>query len=924
VQALLRKIEATARKQLVLPAGRKPGDEIARYKRWLKQESHRLKIEHRGGADGLTVCRARAHVLDLLLRHFWEATKGNLSPQAQREFPQLSLVAIGGYGRGELSPHSDIDFMFLHNRSVVASGVAHPYLAKMIDGVLYPLWDLGFKVGHSVRNPADCVSAAGDNQTRTSLIESRLIAGESRLFDRFWTTVLDKCVAGHEEEYARLRLEDQTSRRSRFGDSACMQEPNIKNGCGGLRDFQNLLWMSFFGYRTRSLADLEEKEFLSSAERKQLERAYDYLLRVRTEMHYLTNRPIDVLSKAIQPAVAGGLGFHDRSASRRIEHFMREVYTHMRAIYLNTQTLERRMALVPGPEGRFSLKRLLPRGKPSLGEPVDGFHFVNGEIRAASKRVFRDQPRRMMRVFLHAQQRGLSLHPDLAQMIRNQLPLVDRSFRSDEHISETFLTILNQRGNVAPTLRVMHDVDFLGKYIPEFGKLTCLVQHEFYHQYAADAHTLMCLEQADRIWEAKSPMQESYANAFQQLEHPSLLYLALLLHDIGKTGGSRGHAASGAMAATKVARRLGLEDSSIATLEVLVAHHLDMAATSQRRDLEDPAVIEGFAQTVGSLNNLNMLAVLTYADSLATSDKLWNGFKDSLLWTLYNKSARLIRGGTEFVMAQTRQRQRLQEEVCEGLPKGIPQREVAVHFKRMSTRYLRIHLAEEIVEDVEVAHRFTRRHVVADNPLTPVFTTRQDKDRGCTVIKVCSWDRGGLFGNIAGCLSATGLNILKAQIFTRTDGVVFDTFSIVDGVTGSLAKMESVERFQKLLERVLTGRKVDLNELIDRQKSVRTPYQAYTGEQIHTEVRIDNDSSDTRTVIEVETEDHVGLLHVLSHTLHVLELYISAALICTEKGGVIDIFYVREYDGKKLVSKTRQEQVVTELKEAVESLEKRK
>ena len=913
----MKKIEATAKKQLVLPKGRKPGEEIARYKRWLKQESHRLKIEHRAGADGLTVCRARAHVLDLLLQHFWEATKANLSAQARQEFPQIAIVALGGYGRAELSPHSDIDFMFLHNRSVVGRGVAHPYLARMIDGVLYPLWDLGFKVGHAVRSIADCLDVSHDNQTRTALIESRLISGDEKLFEKFWSTIVAKCVSGHEEDYVRLRLEDQENRRRKFGDSACMQEPNIKNGCGGLRDFQNLLWMSFFKYRTRSLADLEKKEFLSRTERRQLERAYDYLLRVRTEMHYLTNRPSDVLTKAIQPAVAGGLGFHDRSPGRRIEKFMRELYTHTRAVYLHTRTLERRMALVPGPKGRFTLKRWLPGNRRRLGEPVDGFHFVDGEICPASNRVFRDQPRRMMRVFLHAQQRGLELHPDLAQMIRNQVSLVDRSFRSDEHICETFLTILDQRGNVARILRGMHDVDFLGKYIPEFGKLTCLVQHEFFHQYAADAHTLMCLEQADRLWEGSGQLQKTYTDVFQHLSHPYVLYLALLLHDVGKTDGTRGHAEAGAKAALKVARRLKVDERVCATLELLVAHHLDMAAISQRRDLEDPAVIHSFAQTLGSHDNLDLLALLTVADALATSDKLWNGFKDSLLWALYRKTSRVLRGSTEFVLAKEHQREVLHDQVCELLPKRFEDRHVRAHFKKMSDRYLRLHSAEEIAADMKLAHRFEHQKTGKGDRPVPAVHSWQDKDRGCTVTEVCALDRGGLFGDIAGCLSAVGLNILTAEIFTRTDGIVFDTFHIVDGVSGSLAKPEKIERFEKLLERVAAGKSVDLEEMILKQTSARTPYQGYSGETIETEVRIDNESSDTRTVIEVESEDRVGLLYLLSRTFHELELYISAARICTEKGGVVDIFYVREYDGKKLVSKKRQQQVVEGLKKAV-------
>ena len=314
-----------------------------------------------------------------------------------------------------------------------------------------------------------------------------------------------------------MRLEDQASRRSKHGNSACMQEPNIKNGCGGLRDFQNLLWMAFFKYRTQSLPELQTREFVSAAERKQLEAAYDFLLRVRTELHYHTNRPQDVLGKNLQPAVAPNLGYGDRSPSQRIEKFMRDLYVHMRNIYLITRTLEQRLALLsPQQTSRLTkLRRLLSGAAPrKMPEPVDGFLFVGDEIRAASNRIFRDSPRRLMRVFLHAQQRHLRLHPDLAQLIRNQLSLVNREFLNDAHVRETFLTILERRGEVSPVLRAMHEVNFLGKYIPEFGKLTCLVQHEFYHQYSADEHTLVCIEQLDKIWEAKEPPFKNYAPMF--------------------------------------------------------------------------------------------------------------------------------------------------------------------------------------------------------------------------------------------------------------------------------------------------------------------------------------------------------------------------------------------------------------------------
>ncbi|MBW8865619.1 MAG: hypothetical protein JF609_12005 [Verrucomicrobia bacterium] len=373
MQDLQKKIEAAAGARLSFSPNATPAEKLARYKNFLKVEAHRLKLLHRAGASGIQVCQGRATILDVLLRHFWNTAVNTLSPQAQEEFPPIALVAIGGFGRAELNPHSDIDFMFLHEGQVVA-GKPLAHLARLIDGVLYPLWDIGLKVGYSVRDVDDCVKVANtDMQSKTSLIESRLVIGGETLFKKFQKAVVARCVVGFEDKYIAARIEDQASRRAKHGDSACMQEPNIKNGCGGLRDFQNLLWMSFFKYRTRSLRDLQEHEFVTPAERKQLEAAYDFLLRVRSELHYHTNRPVDVLGKNVQPAVAHNLGYGDRSPSRRIEKFMRDLYTHMRNLYLTTRTLEQRMALLsPRQTSRLTkLRRLVTGTKPrKMPEPV--------------------------------------------------------------------------------------------------------------------------------------------------------------------------------------------------------------------------------------------------------------------------------------------------------------------------------------------------------------------------------------------------------------------------------------------------------------------------------------------------------------------------------------------------------------------------
>jgi [protein-PII] uridylyltransferase len=926
VQDLLKKIEAAAEARLTFPPDTAPVEKLARYKKFLKVETHRLKLLHRAGADGVEICQARATILDALLRHFWVEALAKITDPAHKLLKPVALVAIGGFGRAELNPHSDIDFMFLHE-GLVAAGKPQRPLAELFDGILYPLWDLGFKVGYSVRDIADCVKVANaDMQSKTALIESRLVIGDDSLFKKYQRAVVEKCVVGLEEKYIAMRLEDQATRRAKFGNSACMQEPNIKNGCGGLRDFQNLLWMSFFKYRTRSLRDLQTQEFVSESERKQLEAAYEFLLRVRTEMHHNTNRPQDVLGKNLQPSVAYNLGYGDRSPSLRIEKFMRDLYTHMRNVYLITRTLEQRLALLsPAQTSRLAkLRQLLPGATPKkMPEPVDGFLFGNGEIRAANNRVFRDSPRRLMRVFLHAQQRRLTLHPDLAQLIRNQLSLVDREFLNDEHVRETFLTILERRGEVAHILRAMHEVNFLGKYMPEFGKLTCLVQHEFYHQYAADEHTLVCLEQLDKIWEAQEPPFKYYEPVFQSLEHPGHLYLALLLHDVGKAAPhEKGrHAEAGAELALRAARRLKLEPAATEMIQFLVDNHLLMAVISQRRDLDDASVIRNFAHQVGTPEKLNLLHLLTFADSQGTSDKLWSSFKDSLLWQLHARAMALLTGGTEFRRATEKAREEVRELVRELTPHRVSDQELDAHFTSLPQRYFEIYTPAQIQDDVELAHRFMHRLILeGSRALAPVTAWIDERDRGYSLVKICTWDRAGLFGKIAGSLSAAGLNILGAQIFTRTDGIALDTFFVNDARTGNLAEKDQREKFSDLLEKVLTGDEVDFRALIAKQ-SARSLYTAYFGERIGTQIRFDNNASDERTVVEIETEDRLGLLYMISQTLAELHLDIAAARVVTERGAAIDSFYVTDVDDGKVVSLERLKVIEEKLLFAINGLE---
>ena len=908
--------------RLTLPEGRQPSEELSRYKNFLKVETHRLKMLHRAGVGGREVCQARSAILDVSLRFILEAIKNNSPQPPQKKIPALALVALGGYGRAELNPHSDIDIMFLHDGDLMLKGKPHPVLTAITDGLLYTLWDIGLKVGHSVRSIADCVKIANsDMQSKTSLIEARLITGSTELFMDFQKTVLARCVAGHETEYIGARLEDQAARRAKFGNAATMQEPNIKNGCGGLRDYQNLIWMTFFKYRTRSLGDLEQKEMVSPSERKQLDTAYDFLLRVRNEVHYHLDRPIDVLTKSIQATVAHNLGYRDRSPSKRLEEFMRDFYNHTRNIDLITRTVEQRLALLPRQSLIPSFRRMLQTQTDRIRQQViDGFKILNGEIHPLTPHVFRDRPKRLMRVFLYAQQRGLKLHPDLTQLIRNNLPMVNNSFLRDAHVRETFLEILDQRGVVAPILRTMHEVGLLGKFLPEFGRLTCLVQHEFYHQYTTDEHTLVCIEKLDQIQNAKTLPFETYAELLHSVERPFVLYLALLLHDSGKAARTGKHEQLGSQLALRVARRLGLDGATSHTLSLVIEHHLTMAQVSQRRDLDDPVVIQNFARQVQTVENLTLLTLHTFADSMGTSDQLWNGFKDSLLWSLYQKAHALLEGGSEFYRAEERQRELLADEVQRLMPPSFSHEEMQAHFANLPSRYFQINNAQEVLTDLTQAHRFMQRQLSEnEEALSPVISWHHERDRGYTSVHVCTWDRTGLFSKIAGSLTASGLNILSAEIITRGDGIILDTFFVTDVNTGLVAKREEREKFETLISQILTGEEVDLAALIKLGTKV-SPYKFFEGERIATMIYFDNETSETRTILEVEAEDQIGLLYAISRVLNDLNLDIYVAKISTEKGAAFDSFYIAEGDGSKITSAERQKAIEKKLRSAINRL----
>ncbi|MBI4023351.1 MAG: [protein-PII] uridylyltransferase [Verrucomicrobia bacterium] len=899
-----------------------PAERVGRYQDFLKIENRRLLSLHRAGAGGMDVARGRSTMMDTLLHYVFRAAIGSEPMTAVHETIalELCLVATGGYGRGELNPCSDVDVLFL------LPGARGPTLAQtnaVVEQVLYPLWDLGLKVGHATRTIGECVEQAGkDMQARTALLEARFLEGSREVFAAFQRAMEEDCLSGHAQEYIRERLDDQARRHSKHGESVFVQEPNVKNGCGGLRDLQSLLWIARFKAGIQTLEPLQQRGLLAQIEAGRLNRAYDFLMRVRNELHYANRRAVDEITLSAQPRVAEALGYRQRDVLRRIEAFMRDYYRHARDIYVLTESLAERMALEEEPRrgfGRWS--RLFSFG--NRVEKLEGCLVLkDGMIEFDGVSRFPSSAHDLMRVFRLAQIRDARIGAGLQSLIRNHLKLVNREFLYSSRAREVFLSILRSKGEVGRILRAMHECGFLGRYFPEFGKLDCLVQHEFYHRYTADEHTLLAIEKLDDVLNATVNPAAAYSRIFQQLENPGLLYLAILLHDTGKGVRTRHHSDASAECAQRVARRFCMDNESHRTLIWMVDHHMTMSSLAQRRDIEDPSTIEDFVEIVGTRERLDMLHLLTFVDGQAVGGGVWNEWRQSLLWQLHDRAARaLSASGVERVDAET-QRERLRSLTASRLPVFITEDEIAAHFAQMPSRYWRRIDDDELVWHFEILHAFLERLMDEASEGAPVVVRwRHFPDRAYSEAVVCSWDRHGLFAKIAGSFAASRINILNADIYTRSDDLVLDIFQVCDLEHHAIQDASKMAQMEQLLALSLGGNsKVSFTDAIRQEyESMRhIPHQ--DEERFPTVVTFNNDDSRDYTILEIQTPDRLGLLHHILQVLTGCGLDIGLAKISTEKGAAMDVFYLTDTEGRKVVEPDRLASVRNELLEAVETL----
>jgi [protein-PII] uridylyltransferase len=861
------------------------GESIEIFRGFRKVEEHRLRMWHNAGAGGREVARQRSDLVDILFKELFEGIIRSVAPKGLSE--PLVVTALGGYGRRELTPFSDVDIMFVIPKSQ-PSNVSE----EVIRRTLMTLWDIGYKVGHSTRSIAQTLKqASGDMVTRTSLLESRYLSGERDLFAEFRRHFENECVRGREGEYVSWRLANQTETRTRYGGSVFMQEPNVKQGVGGLRDYHSMLWISYFKERINTTAKLVDARFLRDSERRALEKSYDFLLRVRTEMHYLTGRAQDSLTLQLQARVAAGFNFPQRHVLHRVEAFMREYFSHARNIHLITESVIERMSVVPERSGFLGIFR------PKV-EKFDGFVAREGKLYEESRETFIEDPYRLIRAFHHAQVRQLSFSAGLRDSIRRRLRMVNRTFQYARVARETFLAILSRKGEVGRILREMHDLGFLGRYIPEFGALTCLVQHEFYHRYTADEHTLVCIEKLDGILFVEEEKFRGYRAIFQKLEDPAMLYLALLLHDTGKAANKRHHEDASAFLAQRVARRLQLSPERRRMLIILVNAHYEISLTAQKRNLDDPATIAEFAGIVSNRANLDALMLLTLADGQGTSDQNWSDWKEGLVWTLYRRATEYFEGGRIDIAQFRKNVEELREAVLRRLPKDFAD-EIEAHFEHMPERYFQMFDSEQIAGHLRLFHTFLETHLTRENPppFSPAFKWIARPEQGHSEVWVCGWNRPRLLERIAGAFLSAQINILSADVFTRGDNLALDIFRVCNTQLAPVTSARDITRVETRLCDSLAYEDYDFSPLLGKQALLRT-YRISQEAEIPTKIVVDNTSHPTFTLVDVQTPDRLGLLYDLLRALGETEINIELSRITTEMDVAMDTFYITDGDGK--------------------------
>lgn len=866
-----------------------PNKRLPIYKEYMEVENARVQAAHEAGGGGCEVAALRSAVLDGLLRSvFRTALLKNQSPSS------MALVANGGYGRALLNPGSDIDLLFLLPQP------SHKLSKKrktLVEGVLYPLFDLGFKVGHASRSIPECITEAKrDPITRTSLFDHRHLCGDQSLYHKFSQRFRQDCIIRDRAKFFEERRADIESRYLKFSSTVFLQEPNVKESPGGMRDFHNLLWISDALFGTRDLEELHIRGTLSVNAYNELRDGFDFLHRIRNCLHYHTGKATDIFTLRFQGVVVEAFSYPQATLLRRIEALMRDYYLHARNIHQHTASVFEIAEIESSVLRPFRLPSWIPFTKKIETKEFDGFIAEDGRLFAKHDAVFDEDPGRLLRLFLHCQKHHLRPSPPLRKLIKANWDKIDKQFTYSTDHRQTFKTILQKKGQVARTLRLMHRCGVLGRYFPEFGALECLVQHEFFHRYTADEHTLRCLDQLDALIESDDPAQARFRQLFIEIEDPYALYLAVLLHDAGRAENVREHIDGSQMLANQVCKRLQISHGRRQLIMFLVDHHLTLWRFATKRNIDDPEVVAEFAALMKDRRFMDALLLFTYADSNGTNEEAWSPWKETLIVQLYRSARTVLQKGYEAYDAEFREKlEKMREKVRGELDEQYAQL-TDEHFKHMPKRYFRYRNAHSVGTHIRAIWQyFDRCQRRPDTPFEAAVQWIEHPEQGYTEMTVVTHDRPLLLEKICCALAAQEINILSADIYTRADGVVLDVFRVCT------IDLQAVESVYRQMSAVMTLYEVCQEEGYNPEQylEVKNNFLRDTNEDaIPFPVRayIDNESDPNFTVIEIQAIDRIALLHDLLYTINQHGLDTIHARIATEKGAALDTLYVQTTD----------------------------
>jgi [protein-PII] uridylyltransferase len=829
--------------------------------------------------DGAAVMREQCFLIDELILALYAAVTAEIYPLANpTKGEHLAIVAVGGYGRGELAPYSDIDLLFLLPYKPT------PHTEQVVECLLYLLWDSGLKIGQATRSVEECLrQAKADLTVRTGLLEARFLTGDEALFRELKRRFEGEIVRGAAAEFVEAKLAERDERHRRTGDSRYRLEPNVKEGKGGLRDLHSLFWIAKYIFRVTDVGKFVARGVWSAEEGRRFMRAQRFLWTVRCHLHYLTGRAEERLTFDVQGEIGRRMGYTDHAGSRGVERFMKHYFLVAKDVGDLTRIF---CAILESDQRRKSLPvwRRWRAGRKALG----GFVLDRGRLDIPSEDFFKEDRIALLRLFHVAQSEELDIHPRALRRASRSLRLVDRKLRDDPEANRLFLEILTSRKGPETTLRRMNEAGVFGRFIPDFGRVVAQMQYDMYHHYTVDEHTLFAIGTLHNletgVFEEELPLATELAATVVSRR---ALYLAVLLHDIAKGRGGD-HSVLGEAIAQRLGPRLGLSAEETETVAWLVRWHLLLSGTAFKRDLDDPQTIDDFVTRVQSPERLKLLYVLTVADIRAVGPNTWNGWKAALLHELYQRAIEVMSGG----LTVEEQDARLADRMA-AVRRLLPEFDEAEFAAFAKTGYPFYWLSFD--PETQARHARLMRMAAAEGaPL--VVEKRVEPERGVTEITLYTGDHAGLFSRIAGALAVSGANIVDAKIMTMANGMALDTFWVQDLAGRPFDRPDKLARLAIVFEKVLTG-ELKLHLELARPPAIPSRTQVFT---VTPRVLIDNRASALHTVIEVNGRDRPGLLFELTRELTRLNLQVSSAKISTYGEKVVDVFYVKNLFGLKV------------------------